>query len=198
MNEEYVYYFYEKTNIQKPIGRIVVNVPKNEIVDFTITEEKHSDDNFKKMLDFAVLEKGYTNIRVLFGKKEMVEKLTDYGFVIAQRVKNSKGKFYIMELKNKSFNIFGTKYKIKFVDNVLDEEGNWMYGRVDTSSKEIQVSIKLSNGKDVQENEILITLYHEIIHAILLTGQYVNSSNDEPLVEWLARCILSLKNQKIL
>ena len=101
-----------------------------------------------------------------------------------------------MELKNKSFNIFGTKYKIKFVDNVLDEEGNWIYGRVYTSSKEIQVSIKLSNGKDVQEDEILITLYHEIIHAILLTGQYVNSSNDEPLVEWLANCIYSLLEQK--
>ena len=103
-----------------------------------------------------------------------------------------------MELKNKSFNIFGTKYRIKFVDNVLNEEGDWTYGKIDTHSKEIQVSIKLSNGKDVQENEILITLYHEIIHAILLTGQYVNSSSDEPLVEWLARCILSLKNQKIL
>ena len=103
-----------------------------------------------------------------------------------------------MELKNKSFNIFGTKYRIKFVDNVLNEEGNWTYGKIDTYSKEIQVSIKLSNGKDMQENEILITLYHEIIHAILLTGQYTNSSSDEPLVEWLARCILSLKNQKIL
>ena len=101
-----------------------------------------------------------------------------------------------MELKNKSFNIFGSKYRIKFVDNVLDEEGNWIYGKVDTSSKEIQVSIKLSNGKDVQENEILITLYHEIIHAILLTGQYINSSNDEPLVEWLANCIYSLLEQK--
>lgn len=103
-----------------------------------------------------------------------------------------------MELKNKSFNIFGTKYRIKFMDNVLDEEGNWVYGRVDTPSKEIQVSTKLSNGKDIQENELLITLYHEIIHAILLAGQYTDYSNDEPLVEWLARCILSLKNQKIL
>ena len=121
-NEEYVYYFYEKTNIQKPIGRIVVNVPKNEIVDFTITEEKHSDDNFKKMLDFAVLEKGYTNIRVLFGKKEMVEKLTDYGFVIAQRVKNSKGKFYIMELKNKM--LFETPEKLSewMQENVIPSE----------------------------------------------------------------------------
>lgn len=103
-----------------------------------------------------------------------------------------------MELKNKSFNIFGTKYRIKFMDNVLDEEGNWIYGRVDTSSKEIQVSTKLSNGKDIQENELLITLYHEITHAVLLAGQYTDYNNDEPLVEWLARCILSLKNQKIL
>lgn len=103
-----------------------------------------------------------------------------------------------MELKNKSFNIFGTKYRIKFVDNVLDEESNWIYGKTDAISKEILISTKLSNGKNVQENEILITLYHEIIHAILLIGQYVNSSSDEPLVEWLARCILSLKNQKIL
>lgn len=103
-----------------------------------------------------------------------------------------------MELKNKSFNIFGTKYRIKFVDNVLNEEGDWTYGKINTYSKEIQVSIKLSNGKDMQENEILITLYHEIIHAILSAGQYINSCNDEPLVEWLARCILSLKNQKIL
>lgn len=103
-----------------------------------------------------------------------------------------------MELKNKSFNIFGTKYRIKFMDNVLDEESNWIYGRVDTSSKEIQISTKLSNGKDIQENELLITLYHEITHAILLAGQYIGYSNDEPLVEWLARCILSLKNQKIL
>ena len=103
-----------------------------------------------------------------------------------------------MELKNKSFNIFGSKYRIKFVDNVLNEEGDWTYGKIDIHSKEIQVSIKLSNGKDMQENEILITLYHEIIHAILSAGQYINSCNDEPLVEWLARCILSLKNQKIL
>ena len=81
---------------------------------------------------------------------------------------------------------------------MLNEEGDWTYGKIDTYSKEIQVSIKLSNGKDMQENEILITLYHEIIHAILSAGQYINSCNDEPLVEWLARCILSLKNQKIL
>ena len=103
-----------------------------------------------------------------------------------------------MELKNKSFNIFGTKYRIKFVDNVLDRENNWAYGKTNTSSKEILISTKLSNGKDIQENEILITLYHEIIHAILSAGQYMDFNNDEPLVEWLARCILSLKSQKIL
>lgn len=32
------------------------------------------------------------------------------------------------------------------------------------------------------------TLRHELFHAILCKGQYLNSSSDEPLVEWLALC----------
>ena len=32
-----------------------------------------------------------------------------------------------MELKNKSFNIFSIRYRIKFIDNVLDDEANCIY-----------------------------------------------------------------------
>ena len=46
--------------------------------------------------------------------------------------------------------------------------------------------------------EIYITLVHEIIHAILDTGQYFEESQKEPLVEWIARCIISLLKQDIL
>ena len=46
--------------------------------------------------------------------------------------------------------------------------------------------------------EIYITLVHEIIHAVLDTGQYLEESQKEPLVEWLARCIISLLKQDIL
>ena len=41
-------------------------------------------------------------------------------------------------------------------------------------------------------------LIHECIHAILDEGQFFDESSNEPLVEWLARCIYSLKKQKVI
>lgn len=120
--DEFVYYFYEKTNIQKPIGRVIINPSKQEIIDIIITEEKHADENFKKMLDFAVLDKGCINIRVVFGNKEMFEKLSDYGFKLEQKIKNSKGKFYVMKLGAKK--IFKTPEELSewMQENVIPSE----------------------------------------------------------------------------
>lgn len=103
-----------------------------------------------------------------------------------------------MDMKNKTINIFGSKYKIKYIDKVYDEEGNWIYGKVDTSNKEILISTLLHDDKPVQREEVEISLYHEIYHAILITGQYMQCSNDGPLVEWLARCTYSLIKQNVL
>lgn len=100
-----------------------------------------------------------------------------------------------MEYKNKTINIFGTKYKIKFVDKVYDDEGYWIYGKVNTTTKEIKISTLLDNNTPVQKDEIEISLYHEIFHAILICGQYSSCSNDEPLVEWLARCLFNIRKQ---
>jgi hypothetical protein len=33
---------------------------------------------------------------------------------------------------------------------------------------------------------------HEIVHAILDEGQYGEISSNEPLVEWLAKCLIQL------
>lgn len=46
----------------------------------------------------------------------------------------------------------------------------------------------------MDKSEAKITLIHELIHAILDEGQYHGSSADEPMVEWLARCLKSLKD----
>lgn len=103
-----------------------------------------------------------------------------------------------MDMKNKTINIFGSKYKIKYIDKVYDEEGNWLYGKVDTSNKEILISTLLHDDKPVQREEVEISLYHEIYHAVLITGQYMQCSDDESLVEWLARCTYSLIKQNVL
>ena len=40
-------------------------------------------------------------------------------------------------------------------------------------------------------------MLHELTHSILDTGGYNNSSSDEPLVEWIARCLNSLLKQNV-
>lgn len=103
-----------------------------------------------------------------------------------------------MDTKNKTVNIFGSKYKIKYLDKVFDEKGNWIFGTTSNGKKEILLSTVLEDGKPIQKEELEITLYHKLIHAILMTGQYMVCNDDEPLVEWLARCLYTLKNQKVL
>lgn len=41
-------------------------------------------------------------------------------------------------------------------------------------------------------------MLHEIVHSIFQTGQYMSCDNDEPLVEWTARCLKALKQQHII
>lgn len=105
-----------------------------------------------------------------------------------------------MEIKNKTVNIFGTKYKILFVDNANPDigEGEYSFGICDSTRFIIRISIKDIDGKPLSEDIIKISLLHELFHAILNEGQYRGSSDDEPLVEWLAKCTNSILNQKVI
>ena len=100
--------------------------------------------------------------------------------------------------KNRTVNIFGSKYSIKFVDEVIDSNDNWVYGITDVYNKVIRISTKLPCGKPIQKEELETTLIHELLHSILNSGQYNGYSDDEPLVEWIARCLVSLRKQKVL
>lgn len=98
----------------------------------------------------------------------------------------------IKEFKNKTINIFGSKWKIMFVDSIEVEDGASVDGLTDSTNRVISICTKQT------KNEIEITLLHELIHAILNTGQYLQSSKDEPMVEFLARSFLALIKQGIL
>lgn len=103
----------------------------------------------------------------------------------------------IEDFNNKQFDIFGTIFTIKLVDT-LDEEDNLLhYGLTKGNTKEIRISKEVMKAKQ-PDSEIYVTLVHEIVHAVLDTGQYLEESQKEPLVEWLARCIISLLKQDIL
>ena len=103
----------------------------------------------------------------------------------------------IEDFNNKQFDIFGTIFTIKLVDTVDEEDKLLHYGITECNTKEIRIRKEVMKAKQ-SDSEIYLTLVHEIIHAILDTGQYFEESQKESLVEWLARCIISLLKQDIL
>lgn len=102
-------------------------------------------------------------------------------------------------MKDKKVDILGTTYQVKFVDYIhADEEGNCMMGECDSSIQLIRVCNKDRKGNPLPEELIKQNLCHELVHAILNEGQYLNQSDDEPLVEWIGRNIYQLFKQKVL
>ena len=104
----------------------------------------------------------------------------------------------INDFNNKKFDIFGSKWTIKIVDSILtDEPDKAIFGITDISRRTIQVAWNVNDIRQ-DENEMFTTLLHELMHVFLMEGQYNEANLDEPMIEWVARCIKSLLKQKIL
>ena len=102
-----------------------------------------------------------------------------------------------MKYKNRTIKIFNSSYRVLFVDNIeTDNPDRTTMGETDFILKTIKVRVTNREGGRVPKQEIEIALLHELFHAILTEGQYLQSSDDEPLVEWLARCTKHLLSQK--
>ena len=97
-----------------------------------------------------------------------------------------------MEYKDRTIDIFGSKWKLKFVDKIDLEDDSNPDGITDANKRLIAISTNQS------DNEIIITLLHELIHAVLDTGQYLDSSQNEPMVEFVARSLYSLTKQGLI
>ena len=96
----------------------------------------------------------------------------------------------IEKLHNKKIDLFGTKYTIKLIDKLEDENSRYD-GMTHHDSFTIEIARYVDNSK-LNNEEMAKTLLHEINHAIFASGQYLQTNNDEPLIEWLARCMYSL------
>lgn len=98
------------------------------------------------------------------------------------------------------FKIFESPWTIKFQDYVSTETDDgreiWAFGIAKPAERKIFISTKTEEGIPIPSSEIKLTVLHEVIHAFLVTGQYLSAYQDEPLVEWLARCIFSMINSK--
>ena len=104
-----------------------------------------------------------------------------------------------MEFKNIKFKIFDSTWNIKFEDKYFKaDEGGTIFGETDPNTRTIRISLRDINGNPYKENNIRVTVLHELFHAIFLEGQYLNEYNDVPIVEWSAKCINSLLNQHVI
>lgn len=109
--------------------------------------------------------------------------------------------------KDTKFHLFGSLFTVKFIDSIKKIEGTlkqdtnyegFKYGLFIPDKQVIYIATKDSEGNNLDDSIIKITLLHEIFHAIFTTGCYNNSSSDEPLVEWTARCLFSLLDQNFI
>ena len=100
--EEFNYYFYiDKDHQLKQVGKVTLIPSKKYIVDIELYGEFNTFDYRNKLLDFATKEKKCTITRIIYGAKEKLVEYEKYGFKIVQKVKNSNGKFYVLELVEK-------------------------------------------------------------------------------------------------
>ena len=101
--------------------------------------------------------------------------------------------------KDFEFELFGTTWKVVFVDAIESEEENvFKFGNTNSVTSTILIATKDMEGKPLAKDIIDITLLHELVHCIFGTGCYLGSNSDEPLTEWVARCLKSLMKQGVL
>ena len=106
-------------------------------------------------------------------------------------------------MKEETFDLFGSPWRVIYCDKIEIEgeencEDKFQFGITDYTNRVISVATKSKSGEDLPESEVQITKLHEIMHCLLTTGMYCSYSDDEPLVEWLARSIYSLRKQEII
>ena len=104
-----------------------------------------------------------------------------------------------MQFKNREFDLFGVKYKLEYINKIeCEQEGRFTSGLTNSANHTIQIAKLDYEGNQIDKDYHKIVLLHEIFHAILDEGQYQQASCDETMVEWLAKCIKSLIDQKVL
>lgn len=94
----FLFYFYKDHDLA---GTLSLNTETKTILEIAPSYPYDTEEYFDILLKYASEMKDCDKIRVLFTNKETVEWLQNFGFEIAAKVKNAKGKFYDMVLMDK-------------------------------------------------------------------------------------------------
>lgn len=97
-----------------------------------------------------------------------------------------------MDMKDK-FTVFGTEYTINETESPTPlEDRSSQYAVCKSQEYVIELTKTTAEGKVIPTHEREKMLVHEIMHAILNEGAYSALSDNEPLVEWLARNVYDI------
>jgi hypothetical protein len=104
-----------------------------------------------------------------------------------------------MKTKQKTYELLSMKLKVVYKDRVENEDGIWQFGqcRFDANNATIEISLFSDDGRKLSNEEIELTLRHELFHFILDTLYFRECSANETLVEWLATATSVLNKQGI-
>lgn len=106
-----------------------------------------------------------------------------------------------MELKDRTIDIFGNKWQIKYVDKLFplhENDKTLVWGATYHERRLIKIATFTSDGKKIPNDYILNVLCHELMHVIFGEGNYLSCNDDEPLVEWCGKCLRSLIKQGVI
>jgi hypothetical protein len=102
-------------------------------------------------------------------------------------------------MKDRKIKVDGILYQVKYVETIpCDSEDHFLCGNHSGIDNTITIATKKPNGKDLPKQALEIAYLHEIMHAILTQGQYLEANANESLVEYLAKRIYELKKQNAL
>ena len=101
--------------------------------------------------------------------------------------------------KTKKYKLLNQKIIVSYIDKDTKEDESWIFGHTHFSKNEAHVfiSTKYEDDTEIPEDEIQLTLRHEIFHVLFYTLYYVDLGDDEHIVEWLAQAWTTLKKQKL-
>lgn len=96
------------------------------------------------------------------------------------------------DMKN-HFSVFHTRYGIIETESPTPlDDGASQYAVCKSQEYVIELTRTTVEGKPIPTSEREKMLVHEIVHAILNEGAYTDESNNERLVEWLARNVYDI------
>lgn len=99
--------------------------------------------------------------------------------------------------KTKKFKLLNNRITIVYQDKVTNEDNEWIFGKCEYVGPEmnVYVSTKDIEGKQMKDEDIEMTVRHELFHIILDALYFEELSKNETLVEWLANATYELHKQ---